>query len=49
MTDLLTYGFLQRALVAAALTGGLCAAIGVFVVLRGLAFIGAGKIGRAHV
>lgn len=42
MTDLLTYGFLQRALVAAALTGGLCAAIGVFVVLRGLAFIGAG-------
>ncbi len=42
MTDLLTYGFFQRALVAAALTGGLCAAIGVFVVLRGLAFIGAG-------
>jgi ABC-type Mn2+/Zn2+ transport system permease subunit len=42
MTDFLTLGFLQRALVAAALTGGLCSAIGVFVVLRGLAFIGAG-------
>ena len=40
--DLLTLGFLQRALLAAALTGGLCAVIGVFVVLRGLAFIGAG-------
>jgi len=42
MRDLLAFGFLQRALVAAALTGGLCSAIGVFVVLRGLAFIGAG-------
>ena len=42
MTDFLTLGFLQRALAAAALTGGLCSAIGVFVVLRGLAFIGAG-------
>jgi len=42
MPDLLTLGFLQRALAAAALTGGLCSAIGVFVVLRGLAFIGAG-------
>ncbi|MEK9172876.1 MAG: metal ABC transporter permease, partial [Nitrospirota bacterium] len=42
MTDFLTLGFLQRAIVAAALTGGLCSAIGVFVVLRGLAFIGAG-------
>jgi ABC-type Mn2+/Zn2+ transport system permease subunit len=40
--DLLTLGFFQRALLAAALTGGLCAMIGVFVVLRGLAFIGAG-------
>ena len=42
LTDLLTLTFLQRALLAAALTGGLCAVIGVFVVLRGLAFIGAG-------
>ena len=42
MEDFLTLGFLQRALAAAALTGGLCSAIGVFVVLRGLAFIGAG-------
>src|SRR5437870_9971278 len=42
MTDLLAFSFLQRALLAAALTGALCSAIGVFVVLRGLAFIGAG-------
>jgi ABC-type Mn2+/Zn2+ transport system permease subunit len=42
MVDFLTLGFFQRSLMAAALTGGLCAAIGVFVVLRGLAFIGAG-------
>ena len=40
--DFLTLSFLQRALMAAALTGGLCSVIGVFVVLRGLAFIGAG-------
>jgi len=42
MVDFLTLGFFQRSLMAAALTGGVCAAIGVFVVLRGLAFIGAG-------
>ena len=42
MPDILALGFLQRALVAAALAGGLCSAVGVFVVLRGLAFIGAG-------
>jgi ABC-type Mn2+/Zn2+ transport system permease subunit len=42
IADFLTLSFLQRALVAAALTGGLCSVIGVFVVLRGLAFIGAG-------
>ena len=42
MADLLTVSFLQRALIAAALAGGLCSVIGVFVVLRGLAFIGAG-------
>ena len=42
ISDFLTLSFLQRALIAAALTGGLCSVIGVFVVLRGLAFIGAG-------
>src|SRR6266581_4434769 len=42
MTEFIALGFLQRALAAAALTGGLCSVIGVFVVLRGLAFIGAG-------
>src|SRR5881296_2993324 len=42
MVDFLTLGFFQRALIAAALAGGLCSVIGVFVVLRGLAFIGAG-------
>jgi ABC-type Mn2+/Zn2+ transport system permease subunit len=42
MLELLTYDFMQRSLLAAALVGGLCSAIGVFVVLRGLAFVGAG-------
>ncbi len=42
MLELLTYDFIQRSLLAAALVGGLCSAIGVFVVLRGLAFVGAG-------
>jgi ABC-type Mn2+/Zn2+ transport system permease subunit len=42
MLDLLTYDFMQRALLAAAMVGGLCSVIGVFVVLRGLAFVGAG-------
>jgi ABC-type Mn2+/Zn2+ transport system permease subunit len=42
MLDLLTYDFMQRSLLAAALVGGLCSVIGVFVVLRGLAFVGAG-------
>jgi len=40
--ELLTYDFMQRSLVAAAMVGGLCSLIGVFVVLRGLAFVGAG-------
>lgn len=34
--------FLQRALLAGMLVGGLCAAIGVFVVQRGLSFLGDG-------
>src|SRR2546425_6224710 len=42
MVDFLTLGFFQRPLVAAPPTGGFCAAIGVFVVLGGLPFIGAG-------
>src|SRR6185295_4172204 len=42
MLDLLAYDFIQRSLLAAALVGALCSTIGVFVVLRGLAFMGAG-------
>jgi len=42
MLDLLAYDFMQRSLIAAAMVGGLCSIIGVFVVLRGLAFVGAG-------
>ncbi len=42
MLELLTFDFMQRSLAAAALVGGLCSLIGVFVVLRGLAFVGAG-------
>lgn len=42
MLDLFTYDFMQRSLLAAAMVGGLCSVIGVFVVLRGLAFVGAG-------
>lgn len=43
MPDLLeplTYGFVQRALIGAALVAIVCASVGVFVVLRGLAFLG---------
>ena len=42
MSELLSYDFMQRSLLAAAMVGGLCSVIGVFVVLRGLAFVGAG-------
>lgn len=42
MLELFTYDFMQRSLLAAAMVGGLCSFIGVFVVLRGLAFVGAG-------
>ena len=38
--DLLGYGFVQRALAGAAVVGVVCGAVGVFVVLRGLAFLG---------
>jgi manganese/iron transport system permease protein len=43
MPDLLEplgYAFFQRALIGAVLVGIVCAAVGVFVVLRGLAFLG---------
>ena len=42
MLEIMAYGFMQRALLASALIGVLCSAIGVFVVLKGLSFIGAG-------
>jgi ABC-type Mn2+/Zn2+ transport system permease subunit len=42
MLELFTYDFMQRSLFAAAMVGGLCSIIGVFVVLRGLSFVGAG-------
>jgi ABC-type Mn2+/Zn2+ transport system permease subunit len=40
LTDPLAYGFMQRGLVASVLVGVLCAVMGTFVVLKGLAFIG---------
>ncbi len=42
MNDLLSHTFMQRALIEAVLVGGICAVIGVYVVLNGLSFIGAG-------
>ncbi|MBI3609609.1 MAG: metal ABC transporter permease [Nitrospirae bacterium] len=42
MLEMMAYGFMQRALLASVLIGILCSAIGVFVVLKGLSFIGAG-------
>jgi ABC-type Mn2+/Zn2+ transport system permease subunit len=35
LLDLFAYDFMQRSLLAAAMVGGLCSLIGVFVVLRG--------------
>jgi ABC-type Mn2+/Zn2+ transport system permease subunit len=40
LADPLQLGFMQRGLVAAILVGIVCAVVGAFVVLRGLAFIG---------
>ena len=42
MFDILSYTFMQRALVSSVLIGVVCAVIGVYVVLKGLSFIGAG-------
>lgn len=40
--EFLSYTFMQRALIEAIIVGGLCAVIGVYVVLNRLSFIGAG-------
>jgi manganese/iron transport system permease protein len=40
LADPMSYGFMQRGLVAALLVGVVCAVMGTFVVLKGLAFIG---------
>lgn len=40
VTDPLAYGFMQRGLLASVVIGILCAVMGTFVVLKGLAFIG---------
>jgi ABC-type Mn2+/Zn2+ transport system permease subunit len=40
--EILSYTFMQRALLAGTFIGILCAVMGVYVVLRGLSFIGAG-------
>ncbi|MBI1821398.1 MAG: metal ABC transporter permease [Nitrospirae bacterium] len=42
MAEFLHYGFMQRALLSSILIGTLCSIIGVFVILKGLSFIGAG-------
>lgn len=42
MFDILSYTFMQRALASSVLIGAMCAVVGVYVVLRGLSFIGAG-------
>ena len=41
-TDIFQYPFMQRALISAALTALACGIIGVFVIMRGLSFMGAG-------
>jgi zinc transport system permease protein len=42
LTEPLSQSFMVRAMICGAMVGGLCAAIGVFVVQRGMAFIGDG-------
>lgn len=42
MSEILAYGFMQRALLAALLVGVLCPTISFFVVLKRLSFLGAG-------
>lgn len=40
--EILQYTFMQRALLSAVLVGAVCSVVGVYVVLKGLSFIGAG-------
>ncbi len=40
LTDPLAYSFMVRSLLAAILVGGLCAVVGTYIVLRGMAFFG---------
>lgn len=40
ITQPLTYGFMQRGLIASILVGVVCAVVGTYVVLRGMAFFG---------
>ena len=42
MLEPFDFGFMQRAMIAATLVGGVTAAVGVFVILRRLAYIGHG-------
>lgn len=42
MIELLSYGFMQRAIIAAALVGLLCSVVAFFVVLKRLSFVGIG-------
>ncbi len=42
MIEILGYAFMQRALLAGTLIGIVCAIVGVYIVLKGLSFIGAG-------
>ncbi|MFI5303559.1 MAG: metal ABC transporter permease [Nitrospiria bacterium] len=42
MAEMLQYEFMQRALLSSLIIGTLCSIIGVFVILKGLSFIGAG-------
>jgi ABC-type Mn2+/Zn2+ transport system permease subunit len=42
MFDFLDYGFMQRALAGSIVVGTVCSIIGVYVVLRGMAFLGDG-------
>lgn len=42
MNELLSYAFVQKGLIGAAIIGATCSLIGVFVVLRGMSYIGSG-------
>lgn len=42
LLEMLSYGFMQRALLAAVITGALCSVVAFFVVLKRLSFVGVG-------